>query len=55
MKFKVHAKMLIPADQQRYIFEGKDMSDERRLMDYGIHNDSTLHMVLRLRPRFNQQ
>jgi large subunit ribosomal protein L40e len=39
----------LPADQQRLIFTGKQLEDERKLKDYGIEHGSIIHCVLRLR------
>lgn len=49
IKERIEEKEGIPPPQQRLIFSGKQMNDEKTVNDYKIQGGSVLHLVLALR------
>ncbi|CAI5439233.1 unnamed protein product [Caenorhabditis angaria] len=49
IKEKVEEKEGIPPPQQRLIFSGKQMNDDKTATDYKVVGGSVLHLVLALR------
>ena len=46
---KIQEKKGIPPGQQRLIYGGKQLEEDRTLLDYGISDGDIIHLVLRLR------
>ena len=48
LKEKIFKKEGIPVNQIKLIYAGKQFEDGRLVTDYGVENESTIHLVLRL-------
>lgn len=49
VKYKLEIKTTVPANQMRFIFNGKQLSDDHTLNYYHIDHFSTIHWFPRLR------
>ena len=49
MKEMIYEKEGININEQRLIFAGKSLEDDRTAADYNINNGSTIHLALRMR------
>ena len=49
VKKRIQDEEGIPSDQQRLVFSGKQLEDRWALLDYGVKNEDSLHLLFRTR------
>jgi len=49
VKQRIQDQVGLPPDQQRLLYSGKQLEDNRSISDYDIPDHAILHVVLRLR------
>jgi hypothetical protein len=49
LKHKIEEADQTPLDQQRLVYNGKQLEDERTLDYYNIVKDTVIHIILRIR------
>jgi hypothetical protein len=49
LKFLVQQRRLVPMEEQKLIFAGKQLEDARTVGDYRLQHTATLHLVTRMR------
>lgn len=49
LKRKITEKENLPATEQRIIYSGKQLDDDRTFADYNISDSATLHLLARLK------
>ena len=54
LKSKIMVKTGFPVDEQRIVFNGKNLEDDRTVRDYNIQHESILNLVLRVPGRYNR-
>ena len=52
LKERIHDNTGIPTDQQKLIFSGSVLDENRLLKEYSVSPGDTVHLVLRLRGGF---
>lgn len=54
LKSIIMVKKGVPVDEQRIVFKGKNLEDDRTVKDYNIQHESILNLVLRVPSRHNR-